>query len=86
MLRNWKNKNNLEKTFAIIGSILAIIIIILAVLNIFDILNTDIYMLLCGFLMVMQTINSWKKDKTTAYISLATGLLLIIIYIALLII
>lgn len=80
MLKDFKSKNILEKVTSVIGFIIAILIIVLAIIDIFNIIENDVYMLLLGILMIIQTINTWRKDKATSYFSLFVGLYILLIY------
>ena len=81
MLRNWKEKDKIQKIFSVIGIILSIAVIILALLYIIKVIDTEIYMLLLGILMLDESILFYKTSKTTFIIYVLVGLFIVIGYI-----
>ncbi len=79
LIKEWDKKTLLSKILTIIGFIISIIVIILAILQIFNVWENSIYVFepLTGVLMLIQAIEHWKKDKRTAYISLFASIFLI---------
>ena len=78
-IRNtWNKKQTDEKVLSIIGTTCAISIIILASIQILGIWNAAINIVepLLGVLMLIQTIQNWNKNKTTAILSLLTTILI----------
>ena len=71
---NQKQRN--EKILTVLGLICSISIIILAVLQILDIWNRtiDLIEILLGVLMLIQTIQNWKRNRKVALISLAAAI------------
>lgn len=76
ILKNWNNKTTLSKVLTIIGFIISIAIIILALLQIFDVWRNAIYVHepLLGVLMLIQASENWKENKSVAYFSLFTAI------------
>lgn len=74
----WSKKQTYEKVLSIIGTTCAISIIILAPIQILGIWNTAINIVepLLGVLMLIQTIQNWKKSKGTAILSLLATILI----------
>ena len=81
MLRNWKEKDKIQKIFSVIGIILSIAVIILALLYIIKVIDTEIYMLLLGILMLDESILFYKSSKRTFAIYIIVGLFIVIGYI-----
>ena len=71
---NQKQRN--EKILTVLGLICSISIIIFAVLQILDIWNRtiDLIEILLGVLMLIQTIQNWKRNRKVALISLAAAI------------
>lgn len=76
---NQKQRN--EKILTVLGLICSISIIILAVLQILDIWNRtiDLIEILLGVLMLIQTIQNWKRNREVAFISLAAAIFIFLI-------
>ena len=81
----WSKKQTYEKVLSIIGTTCAISIIILAPIQILGIWNTAINIVepLLGVLMLIQTIQNWKKSKGTAILSLLATILIFLFLIEL---
>ncbi len=79
ILKEWGKKTLLSKILTIIGYIISITVIILAILQIFNIWEKAMYVYipLGGILMLIQAIENWKKNKSVAYISLFTAIFMI---------
>ena len=77
----WSKKQRSEKVLSILGLICSLSIIILAALQILDIWNTAINLFepLLGVLMVIQTIEHWKKNRKVALISLGAAIFIFFI-------
>ena len=83
----WKDKNKFEKTLTIFGVIVAIAIIVIAFLQIFEISKDSIiFELLLGLLMLIQTLEYWKYNKKSALICLTSALIIVICCIIVLVI
>lgn len=76
--KEWKNKTLSMKILTIIGLIISIAIIVLALLQIFDIWDTSIKIFepLTGVLMLIQSIENWKTERKLAIFSLITAIFL----------
>ena len=81
MLRNWKDKDIAQKIFSIIGVILSIAVIVTALLYICKVIENEIYMLLLGILMLVESIVFYKKSKKTFVIYVLVGIFIVISYI-----
>lgn len=81
MIKDWKNKTYIMKILTIFGLIIAVSVVILAILQISGIWKNSIYVFLplAGMLMLIQTIENWKKNKGVACFSLFTALFLFIV-------
>ena len=75
----WSQKQTDEKVLSVIGSICSISIIILACMQILGFWRTvtNVFEPLLGVLMLIQTIQDWKKNKVVAKLSLYAALLLL---------
>jgi len=76
-LPKWKDKNLFEKILHIVGLLIAVLIIILAFIQLFDIYKTvNIFEILLGILMFTQALQYWKYDKITAIFSLVAAIII----------
>lgn len=77
MFRNWKEKTTFGKALSVIGFIIALAIIVLALLDLFNVYDTIvIYESLLAVLMILQAIEQFKKDKKTAIVSIVAAILI----------
>ena len=69
-----------EKVLYVISSICSISIIILACMQILGIWKTaaNVFEPLVGVLMLIQTIQNWKKNKAVAKVSLCAAILILV--------
>ena len=69
---NWQQTSLFMKVIRIIGIILSVLIIIFAVLQIFNVMQNAgyIYLPLIGLLMITQAIQNWKTSKGVAIFSI----------------
>ena len=81
MLRNWNEKDKVQKVFSIIGVILSIAVIVTALLYICKVIENEIYMLLLGILMLVESIVFYKNSKKTFIIYVLVGLFIVVSYI-----
>ena len=83
MLRNWKEKTPYMKVLAIIGTIVSIVIIVFASLQLFNVYDKAdyIFMPALGVLMFIQGLQYWKSNKGTAIFSFITGIFIFIIFV-----
>ncbi|WP_238904769.1 DUF3953 domain-containing protein [Clostridium sp. YIM B02506] len=72
----WSQKQTHEKVITVMGIVCSISIIILAVMQILDIWENaiNVFEPLLGVLMVIQTIQNWKKNKEVAIFSLCVAI------------
>lgn len=76
----WNQAQANKKVLSIISSICSIIILALAFMQIFGIWKTaaKIFEPLLGVLMLIQTIQNWKKNKVVAIVSLCAAILIFV--------
>lgn len=76
----WSQKQTDEKVLYVISSICSISIIILACMQILGIWKTaaNVFEPLVGVLMLIQTIQNWKKNKAVAKVSLFAAILILV--------
>ena len=74
----WSKKQTNEKVLYVIGVICSISIIILACMQILGLWKNaaNVFEPLLGVLMLVQTIQNWKKNKAVAKVSLCAAILL----------
>lgn len=85
-LKDWDKKTIPFKILSIIGLIISITIIVLAILQIFNVWDKaiNVFEPLLGVLMIIQAIENWKTNKSTAYFSLFVALFIFIVAIIIL--
>ncbi|WPC42755.1 hypothetical protein [Clostridium sp. JS66] len=78
MIGRWDQKQTDEKVLYVLSSICSISIIILASIQILGVWKTEINVVepLLGVLMLIQTIQNWKKNKPVARISLCAAIII----------
>ena len=83
-LKDWKKKT--FKFISIFEILISITVIILAFIQIIGVWDNAIYVYepLVGVLMIIQTIEYWKKSKSTAYISLIAAVFIFAVTISIL--
>lgn len=76
----WSQKRTDEKVLSVIISICCISIIILVCMQILGIWKTavNVFDPLMGVLMLIQTIENWKKNKALATVSLCAAILFLL--------
>lgn len=74
----WNQKQTHEKVITVMGIACSISIIILAFMQVLGIWQNaiNVFEPLLGVLMVIQTIQNWKKNKAVAMISLCAAILI----------
>lgn len=74
----WSQKQTDEKVLYVISSICSISIIILVCMQILGVWKTaaNVFEPLMGVLMLIQTIQNWKRNKAVAAISLCAAILI----------
>ncbi|MDD3224968.1 MAG: hypothetical protein PHX70_09780 [Clostridium sp.] len=78
MKSRWSKKQADEKVLYVLSSICSISIIILACMQILGIWKTasNVFAPLMGVLMLIQTIQNWKKNRSVAKVSLCAAILI----------
>lgn len=78
VIGRWDQKQTDEKVLYILSSICSISIIILVCMQILGVWKTaiNIFEPLLSVLMVIQTIQNWKKNKSVAKISLCAAIII----------
>lgn len=76
----WKDRTLLQKIITIINILICIAIITFAILELFNILNNNIYTLLLGLMCILENFALDKKDKFRI-VSIIVGIALVICYI-----
>ena len=78
-LPKWKDKNIKEKILHVIGLLIALTIIILAFLQLFDIYKTvNVFEVFLSILMFIQTLQYWKYDRLVAIFNLIAAIIIMI--------
>jgi hypothetical protein len=79
-LKDWKQKTALSKILTIIGLILSITIVILLLLQIFNVWDKteNICALLSAILMLIQAIEIWKTNRSVAIVALFTAIVVFV--------
>jgi hypothetical protein len=85
-LKDWKQKSLTSKIFTVIGLIISITIVILALLQIFNVWDKaiNIFEPLLGLLMLIQAIENWNTNTSVAYFSLFAAIFVLIMSILIL--
>ncbi|MGM9877889.1 MAG: hypothetical protein ACI33S_04485 [Bacilli bacterium] len=85
-LKDWNKKTILFKILTIFGLIISVTIIVLALMQIFNIWDKaiNIFEPLLGVLMIIQAIENWKTNRSTAYFSLFGTIFMFIVAIIIL--
>ena len=75
MKTNWKNAPLLQKVVTIISILASLSVVVLAVLQIFDIWEQaiNIYTPLVGVTMLCQSYMQWNNSRKVAYFSIGTA-------------
>ena len=75
MKTNWKNAPLLQKVVTIISIIASLSVVVLAVLQIFNIWEQaiNVYMPLLGVTMLCQSYMQWNNSRKIAYFSIGTA-------------
>ena len=85
-LRDWNNKTLPFKILTIFGIIISITVIVLSLLQIFNIWDKaiNVFEPLLGVLMIIQAIENWKTHKALAYYSLFVAFFIFVVAIIIL--
>lgn len=80
-LKNWNQKTLPFKILTVIGIIISIIVIILAMMQMLNIWDKaiNVFEPLLGILMLIQAIENWESNKSTAYFSLFVAIFIFIV-------
>ena len=83
MLKDWKEKTTYMKVLAVIGTIVSISIIVLALLQLFNVYDKADYVFMpaLGILMIIQGLQYWNKSRWTSIFSFVTSIFIFFIYI-----
>ena len=75
MKTNWKNAPLLQKVVTIISVLASLSVVVLAVLQIFDVWDQaiNVFMPLMGVTMLCQSYMQWNKRRKVAYVSIGTA-------------
>ena len=85
-LKDWNKKTIPFKILTIFGLIISISIIVLALMQIFNIWDKaiNVFEPLLGVLMIIQAIENWKTNRLTAYFSLFVAIFIFLVAIIIL--
>lgn len=80
MITNWKGAPVLLKVVAVISILISLSVVVLAILQIFDIWDQaiNIYMPLMGVMMLCQAYIQWNNTRKVAYFSIGTAVFIFI--------
>lgn len=86
IFKDWNKKTLSLKVLTIIGAIISIAVIILSLMQIFNVWDKaiNIFEPLLGALMIIQAIENWKTNRSTAYFSLFVAIFIFIVAIIIL--
>lgn len=85
-LKDWNKKTLPFKILTILGLIISITIIALAIMQIFNVWDKaiNVFEPLLGILMIIQAIENWKTNRSTAYFSLFVAIFIFVVAIIIL--
>lgn len=85
-LKDWNKKATFSKILTILGLIISITVIVLALMQIFNVWDKaiNVFEPLLGVLMLIQAIENWKTNRSTAYFSLFVAIFMFIVSIIIL--
>ena len=85
-LKDWNKKTIPFKILTILGLIISVTIIVLALMQIFNIWDKaiNVFEPLLGVLMIIQTIENWKTNRLIAYFSLFVAIFIFLVAIIIL--
>ena len=80
MKTKWKDAHLLHKIVTIISILASISVVVLAVLQIFDVWNQaiNVFMPLMGVTMLCQSYMQWNNSRKVAYFSIGTAVFIFI--------
>lgn len=85
-LKDWNKKTIFSKILTILRLIISITIIFLALMQIFNVWDKaiNVFEPLLGVLMLIQAIENWKTNRSTAYFLLFVAIFMFIVAITIL--
>ena len=85
-IKDWNKKTIPFKILTIFGLIISITIVVLALMQIFNVWDKaiNVFEPLLGVLMIIQAIENWKTNRATAYFSLFVAIFIFIVAIIIL--
>ena len=85
-IKDWNKKTIPFKNLTIFGLIISVTIVVLALMQIFNVWDKaiNVFEPLLGVLMIIQAIENWKTNITTAYLSLFVAIFIFIVAIIIL--
>ena len=85
-LKDWNKKTIPFKILTIFGLIISVTIIVLALMQVFNVWDKaiNVFEPLLGVLMIIQLIENWQTNRTTAYFSLFVAIFIFIVAIIIL--
>ena len=85
-LKDWDKKTIPFKILTIFGLIISVTIVVLALMQIFNIWDNaiNVFEPLLGVLMIIQAIENWKTNSSTAYFSLFVAIFIFLVAIIIL--
>ena len=85
-IKDWDKKTMPFKILTIFGLIISITIIVLSLMQIFNIWDKaiNVFEPLLGVLMIIQAIENWKTNRATAYFSLFVAIFMFLVAIIIL--
>ena len=85
-IKDWNKKTIPFKILTIFGLIISVTIVVLALMQIFNVWDKaiNVFEPLLGVLMIIQTIENWKTNRLTAYFSLFVAIFIFIVAIIIL--
>lgn len=86
IFQDWNKRTLQLKALTIIGAVISIAVIILSLMQIFNVWDEaiNIFEPLLGALMIIQAIENWKTNRSTAYFSLFVAIFIFIVAIIIL--
>ena len=85
-IKDWNKKTIPFKILTIFGLIISVTIVVLALMQIFNVWDKaiNVFEPLLGVLMIIQAIENWKTNRLTAYFSLFVAIFIFIVAIIIL--
>ncbi len=85
-IKDWNKKTIPFKILTIFGLIISVTIVVLALMQIFNIWDNaiNVFEPLLGVLMIIQAIENWKTNRSTAYFSLFVAIFIFLVAIIIL--